>query len=180
MIVSRSDKDYEPLPLGLIPAICVNYFDLGWQRGYRDKPQHKVVLLFELEAKRNDGTRFLATKKYTASLGEKANLLKDLQSWRGVAFSAQELKGFDLDAIKGKPCQLNLVQIVKGNGDPYVVVDAILRPHRSWKPFTPETSPDFVPDWVLEALEQQIPHDIDPRYPDPSPGEEDYTDDLPF
>jgi hypothetical protein len=156
MIVSRPEKTFEPLPVGLEPAICINYFDLGLQRGFRGKTQHKVVLLFELETRKKDGSPFLASKKYTASLDEKANLLKDLQSWRGVAFTDQELKGFNLDSIKGKGCQLNLVPIRKADGDPSVVVDAIMRPRRDWKQFQVQTAPDYIPEWVLEAIDAQI------------------------
>lgn len=157
MIVSKPDKEYEPLPTGLQPAICINYFDLGFQRGYNNRPQHKVVLLFELEAKRTDGSRFLATKKYTATLGDKANLLKDLQSWRGVAFTTEELLGFDLNRIKGKPCQLNLVNTTKSNGENYALIDSVLPPPRNWQPFQTETGPDYIPEWVLEAMETQLP-----------------------
>lgn len=156
MIVSRPEKTFEPLPVGLEPAICINYFDLGLQRGFRGKTQHKVVLLFELETRKKDGSPFLASKKYTASLDEKANLLKDLQSWRGVAFTDAELKGFNLDAIKGKGCQLNLVSIRKADGDPYTVVDTIMRPRKDWKPFQVQTALDYIPDWILEAIDAQI------------------------
>jgi hypothetical protein len=181
MIVSR-DHEYEQLPMGLQPAVCVTYYDIGYQRGYNDKPQHKVVILFELEAKRQDGTRFTATKKYTATLGEKANLLKDLQSWRGVAFTADELKGFNLDNIKGKRCQLNMVSIVKGNGDPSVIIDSVLPPPRAWQGFIPETAPDYVPEWVLEALEAQLPPPDGRRRGAAPQGvpDDDFTDDIPF
>lgn len=179
MIVSRPEKEYEPLPLGLQPAVCVTYYDLGFQRGYMDKPQHKVVLLFELEARRQDGSRFIATKKYTASLGEKANLLKDLQSWRGVAFTADELRGFNLDQIKGKPCQLNLVSITKGNGDPYTVVDSILPRPRGWDAFIPETAADYVPEWVAEAIEAQLPAPAQRHAAAPAAADG-YDDDIPF
>ena len=156
MIVSRPEKTFEPLPVGLEPAICINYFDLGLQRGFRGKTQHKVVLLFELETRKKDGSPFLASKKYTASLEEKANLLKDLQSWRGVAFTDAELKGFDLNAVKGKGCQLNLVSIRKADGDPSVVVDVIMRPRKDWKPFQVKTAPDYIPDWILEVIDAQL------------------------
>lgn len=179
MIVSKPDKEYEPLPLGLQPAICINYYDLGYQRGYNNRSQHKLVLLFELEAKRTDGSRFLATKKYTASLGDKATLLKDLQSWRGVAFTVEELKGFDLERIRGKACQLNMVSIVKGNGDPYAVVDSVLPPPRGWQAFQTETAPDYIPEWVLEAMEAQLPPPDQNRRLQALAGE-DFPDDIPF
>lgn len=157
MIVSKNPVDYEPLPTGLQPAICIAVYDLGLQKGYMDKIQHKLVILWELEARREtDGERFLATKKYTACLDERATLTADLQSWRGRAFTPEELQGFDMDKILVKPCQLNLVQVTKTNGDPFVEVAAVLPPLRGWPGFTPETDPGFVPAWVATAIAQQL------------------------
>jgi len=167
LIVSKSDKEYEPYPVGLVPAICMNYFDVGLQHGYNGKVQHKLVVLWELEARRSDGKHFTVTKKYTACLEEKANLTKDLVSWRGVAFTAAELRGFNLDAIKGKPCLLNLVQKSKQNGDPFVEVSAIARADRSWRPFQVETAPDYIPDWVAGLIESQL------KRPAPDPARRD-------
>lgn len=156
MIVSRSPTEYEPLPVGVIPAVCVTYYDCGIQRGFQGKLQHKVVILWEMDARRTDGARFLATKSYTASLSEKANLTADLQSWRGRAFTPAELDGFDLDSIVGKPCQLNLVQITKANGEPFVEVATVLRAPKGWAPFSLETAPDFIPAWVATMIANQI------------------------
>jgi len=157
MIVSKNPVEYELLPNGLQPAVCVAVFDLGLQKGYMDKVQHKLAIMWELEARREtDGEHFLATKKYTACLEERANLTADLQSWRGKAFSPEELLGFDLDKILGKPCQLNLVQVTKTNGDPFVEVSAVLPPPRGWAAFVPETDPGFVPAWVATAIAQQL------------------------
>jgi len=156
MIVKRESTEYEPLPTGVIPAVCVRYYDCGIQHGYQGKLQHKVVLLWELDARRTDGVRFLATKTYTAILSEKANLTADLQSWRGRAFTDDELQGFELDNIVGKPCQLNLVQIAKANGDPFVEVQTVLRPTKGWVPIVTETAPDFIPPWVATMIANQV------------------------
>ena len=55
VIVSDNGGEFEPIPTGLYRALCVNYFDIGYQRGYRapgedeKPPVHKVVLLWEIE-----------------------------------------------------------------------------------------------------------------------------------
>jgi hypothetical protein len=156
MIVSRAPSEYEPLPIGVIPAVCVTYFDCGIQIGFQGKHQHKVVILWELDARKTDGSRFLATKSYTASLSEKANLTADLQSWRGRAFTDAELEGFNLDNIVGKPCQLNLVQGTKGNGDNFVGIQTVMLAPRGWKAFAVETAPDYVPEFVKKMIDSQL------------------------
>ena len=46
---------------------------------------------------------------YTNSLGEKANLRRDLEGWRGRAFTDDELQRFNLTTILGVPCMLTIV-----------------------------------------------------------------------
>ena len=48
-----------------------------------------------------DGRPFVVSKTYTASLFEMAALRKDLQSWRGMSFTEEELKGFDITKLLG-------------------------------------------------------------------------------
>lgn len=63
-------------------------------------------------------------KEYTLSLAEKANLRKDLQSWRGKAFSDDEAEAFDITKLLGVPCMLNIIH-VQGKKDPTKTYQAI-------------------------------------------------------
>ena len=56
-----------------------------------------------------DGRPFSISKEYTASIGEKANLRKDLEAWRGRPFSSEELRNFSLENVLGAPCLLGVV-----------------------------------------------------------------------
>lgn len=49
------------------------------------------------------------SKTYTLSLNEKANLRKMLASWRGVDFTEEQAKSFDVTKLLGVPCMLNLI-----------------------------------------------------------------------
>ena len=51
---------------------------------------------------------------YTASLSEKANLRRDLEGWRGRAFTQEELLGFDVFNVLGTHCQVNVIHNDKG------------------------------------------------------------------
>ena len=84
------------------------------------KFQHKIIIGFELNQRiKTEGEykdrRFVVSKRYTLSLSEKSNLFKDLTSWRGKAFTDDELKGFDLDNIIGANCLLNLTENESGD-----------------------------------------------------------------
>jgi hypothetical protein len=63
-------------------------------------------------------------KEYTLSLADKANLRKDLQSWRGKAFTDEEAEAFDITKLLGVPCMLNVIH-VQGKKDPTKTYQAI-------------------------------------------------------
>ena len=114
--------DFEQPPVGTHPARCVRIIDIGTQKGeYQGKATFKrqVVIAWELSNElmtEGDyaGKPFMVSRFYTASLGEKANLRKDLVSWRGKEFSDQELTGFDPRNILDKGCMVSLIENDKG------------------------------------------------------------------
>lgn len=132
MIVKK--KMFDPPPEGLHRAVCVDMVNLGWVEtafGLKEKCQ----LVFELDCLTKDGKPFLAMKKYTASLHEKSVLHKDLKSWRGRAFTREELSGFNLEVVVGVPCQV-LIQHNENDGVVYGNITTILKadPERALAP----------------------------------------------
>lgn len=112
---------FTPAPVGTHVARCVKLIDLGTQHGeYKGEPtrRNQVLVTWELpqEIIEIDGKSVPQTtsKFYTNSLGEKANLRRDLEGWRGRAFSESELERFDLEAVLGKPCLLTIVGAENG------------------------------------------------------------------
>lgn len=111
-------KTFTPAPAGVHQAVCVDVIDKGildvtWQG--KTKKQHKVDVAWQIDELRDDGKRFLVYKRYTLSLSEKANLRKDLESWRGRQFTRDEEMGFDVETVIGANCLLNVQH--KASGD---------------------------------------------------------------
>lgn len=106
-------SDFEQPPVGTFLAICYKLIDIGTQHGeYQGQPtaRRQVVIGWELPSElMADGQPFVVSQFYTASLNEKAKLRHDLEAWRGRAFTEEEMKGFDLRSIAGKPCMLSLI-----------------------------------------------------------------------
>lgn len=107
---------FTPAPVGTHAARCVKLIDLGTQHGeYKGQPtrRNQVLVVWELpdETIEIEGEQkpITTSKFYTNSLGEKANLRRDLEGWRGKTFSEDELRRFDLENILGKPCLLTIV-----------------------------------------------------------------------
>lgn len=183
IMVKDNGGDFEEIPTGVHRAVCINVYDVGVQPGFQGgPPAHKVVILWELEPKDSKGRRFQITKIYTLSIGDKSNLGNDLASWRGRPFTAGERQGFDLDAIKGKPCQVNVVAGAKpgktkvGSVLPAARDQATGRATNHW---APETKPDYVPNFVQKMMDDQIIQMPKRQVVEVVSGDG-FTDDIPF
>jgi hypothetical protein len=95
-------------------ATCIRVIDIGTSENVyegRVTSRRQSIIVWELPNQLDEkGLPLTVSKFYTASLGEKANLRKDLESWRGRKFTAKELEGFNVANIIGKPCLLNLIE----------------------------------------------------------------------
>jgi hypothetical protein len=76
------------------------------------------------DLKTDEGKPLIQTRNYTLSLGEKASLRKDLESWRGKSFTDDELRGFDLTNLLDKWCMIT-VQHRESNGKTYADAVAV-------------------------------------------------------
>lgn len=119
--------DFTPVPEGTHMAICNMVIDLGLQETtYMGAPsiKHQCFIRWELpherlewqdqDGKMQEGPMVIG-KTYTVSLNEKANLRKDLEAWRGRAFTSDELDGFDLFKLLGVGCQVTVTHRQKEN-----------------------------------------------------------------
>jgi len=129
LIISASGggnfPERKPLEAGAYAAVCDMIVDLGVQPspGGQFAPKRSVMLRFQIPSERVEITRDGQTKSLPAvisrtlglSLNEKATLRQLLQSWRGRAFTPEELKAFDLGKVVGKPAFINVTHAVKGD-----------------------------------------------------------------
>lgn len=118
--VSDSGGSYSLVQEGSHLARCVQVIDLGHQENKQfNKVQPKILIGWELpeeceQDEEGDLRPALIWSRLTASLNEKSNLRKLLESWRGRQFSPEELQGFDLKALLGIPCILSVVHSEDG------------------------------------------------------------------
>lgn len=110
--------DFQQAPTGNHLARCVRIYDLGTQREeYEGKVsvREKLIVTWELPNEpMDDGKPFIVSRFYTNSLSSKATLRADLENWRGKTFTNEELGGFDLNSIVGKPCMISVVHTDAG------------------------------------------------------------------
>lgn len=164
-------QTFEPIAEGVHIARCIGLIDLGMQYSEKfDKTSHKALIMWELpdETYEQDGETKcrVLSKEYTLSLHEKSSLTKALEAWRGKKFTEEELKGFDLNNILGKPCQIQIIHTQKGDNT-YANIASIMALPKGMKVENPATtivydldSPTaatdiiLLPEWIQNKIKQ--------------------------
>ena len=130
-VATKPASNYTPPPAGMHIARCYRLIDLGTQpKSYQGKPTgeaRKIMASWELlgEDRMDDGKPFTISKSWFLSMHEKASLRKDLESWRGKPFTAEEEHSFDVSKLLGAYCLLNVVQETGADGNNYTQIKAI-------------------------------------------------------
>lgn len=108
--------NFEQTPAGTFMARCYRFIDLGSHeqtfQGESKGLKRLVMIGFELAGENmEDGRPFTIHKRYTWSTHEKANMRKDLESWRGMKFNDSDFGpgGFDVRNLLGVPATLTIV-----------------------------------------------------------------------
>lgn len=191
-LIMKNDGDFELAPEGTHIATCYTIVDLGYQKttyNGQEKVKPQVLIGWELtDEKMQDGRPFVASKVYNAFFSSKANLRKDLESWRGKKFTEEELEGFDISKLCGVPCQIT---ITHSDGErTYANVSAVTGLPKSVK--APDLENEKVvysdnddiafqklPEWIQKKIKNQVTEDQESENPAPQ-NTDDFDDDLPF
>jgi hypothetical protein len=211
MAITASDtggKDFKKVPAGCHFAICNMVVDLGIQETtYKGqaKSMHKVYLRWEVPDERvtyeKDGREIEGPcsigNMYTLSLSQKALLRRDLENWRGVPFTEQELRGFDITSIAGKCCQI-MVQHNSQGGKTYANITGVMGVSREQKEraraaksevgvvvFSLDDSDDAtyekLPNWLKEKIADRVMPQTPKTANAAAPAGSDFEDDdIPF
>jgi hypothetical protein len=213
---SGGGSSFTPVPPGLHMARCYRIVDLGTQKTTFNgelKHQHKIMLQFEVHGEDDKGAPLVTpkgepmsiSKNYTLSLSDKATLRADLQAWRGEAFNAEELRGFDIRKVLGKWAMIAVGTAVGKDGKTYtnilnlnpvpkVLKDTLPVPHNPAAIFS-ITNPDMdlfnsfsnslrekisaSPEW--QSRGGDVPNQSAKAQKQPaSSGFDDMDDDIPF
>lgn len=175
--------DYKRLSPGSHIAVCDLIADLGIQESNFGSKQ-QIYIRYEVPAERveyeKDGKRIespvVIGKTYTLSMHAKANLRKDLESWRGRKFTDEEAENFDISSLLGKPCMLSIVENFK-DGKIYSNIEAISGlPKGTTKPKNENLLICYdgsnvetlkaLPEWLQKKIKDQIPQKEEQQYDD--------------
>lgn len=199
----------ELIQAGNYVARCYSMIHVGTNKENiqgQDKILNKVRLTWELPTElrifnEEKGEQpMVISKEYTLSMHEKANLRKDLESWRGLGFTEDQAKSFDITKLLGVTCMLNIIHRVANNGNTYANISNVSTVPKGlecpaqinenyefnytdkFKIEAIEAFPDFIKDKIKTSLEYKSI--VDPAHTEDmienEHGEIIKEDDLPF
>jgi hypothetical protein len=122
----KQNTIYANPPEGLHHAVCCDVVDLGEQpTAWGPKP--KIEIRWQLdEVNPETQKRFEVRARFTNSLHEKARLRQTLETWRGRRFTADELRGWDLEKLLGANCQVQIEHAPGDEGRVWANVNAVV------------------------------------------------------
>lgn len=197
----KTTANFGIVPAGNHVAICNAVVDLGVQPGsgiYPD-PKHQVYIRFELPTERvkyqRDGVDVEGPmsigRTFTASMSEKANLRKFIESWFGKKFTSDDAAAdFDHSKLLGRFCLLNVTHTEKGqnvyanisNATPIPKGMSAEYPQHNQSLCYSLDEPDLetfnaLPEWLQKKINDRV---IDEPAPAHAGVDEEFNDDIPF
>ncbi len=200
-IAKEKGGNFTPAPQGTHLAKSFGVISLGTQHNQNFADAFKIMIMWELpnETVMIDGkpAPMVVNKEYSLSLSQKANLRRDLESWRGRAFTPQELDGFAVEKILGKDCMLTIAHQQTAKGSVYAKITSVSAPLKG-APSLPQFHKNVhfeiehgendvfkaLPEWIrkkIQASEEWNPTvDKEEHAPEAGASSSDAMEEVPF
>lgn len=121
---------FSPHPEGQFPMVCVDVVDLGLKieqfPGQPAREVPKVALVFVSGERQEDESLMLVTSEMTLSAGEKANLRKFLEHWRGKSYSDDQVrKGLPVTKLHSQAALVSVEHVLTRANRTFAKISAI-------------------------------------------------------
>lgn len=178
---TNESKPRELIPAGNYIARCYKMIHIGTVETLymgQTKQQNKVRIGFELPLElkvfkpENGEQPLVIEKEYTLSMYDKSTLRKDLASWRGKQFTDAEAEKFDITALIGKACMLNIIHtpskkdpskmyeqiasispMAKGTTCPDQINPTFILSYDDWSDERFKSLPEFIRKQMIDSIE---------------------------
>lgn len=135
MSIKVPNQERELLPPGNHLGRCYSMVHLGTipnNYGSETKLQNRVVIAWELPTLTftTDDERELSSvisQEFTLTMGERGNLRKMIESWRGKQLTPAEADDFDLTKLLGAPCMINIIHKASAQGNTYATIASVTK-----------------------------------------------------
>lgn len=146
VIAKNNDAKFIPHPDGQFVAQCVDVIDLGEKvADFPNTPKylaHVCAIVFRTGATNEDtGEVIDIAREFTVSMGEKSNMRKFLESWRGKAYTTEEADaGVPVDKLCGNHALIQVEHKKSGKGRTYAFINTAVA--------VPKQMRDKLPDYL--------------------------------
>jgi hypothetical protein len=125
-----SESKFRPHPEGQHIGVCVDVVDLGLK--VQDFPgtdpylAATCALVFRTGERNEETGEYIdIAREFTVSMGDRANLRKFLEQWRGRPYTKDDIdKGVPLHKLDGQPAMLSISHKVSGKNRTYANITA--------------------------------------------------------
>ena len=188
------------IPEGTYTGVCIMVIDCGVHKiEFSGETSYKRQIYLRWELPKviipegdYQGERACVGRRYTFSMHKKANLRRDLETWRGRPFTDEAANQFDFDSLIGKSCTLQIFTNDKG----YSNINLITPSSETIEPstrliFDTENPYNYeeLPEWVKKKINmpsetsRQAAHeyaDVISQQVAQEEEEDDFNDSIPF
>lgn len=139
IFAEQNSTTREPIEAGLHLARCYKMLEVGTVQEnmvINGKPTIKTLKKVRIGWEFPELTKVFDEAKgpqplvldneYTLSMGDKANLRKMLESWRGAPYTDEQAVRVDITKLLGQPCMINLTHKKAQNGKTYEVIASVV------------------------------------------------------
>ena len=195
LVARGSNAQYQSHPEGQFVGQCVDVIDLGDKveefPGTPKKLVPKCALVYRTGERNSETGEYIdIAREFTISMGDKSNLRKYLEQWRGKPYSAEVVaQGVPLHKLTGQHGLLTVAHKTSGQGRTYAnIVSCVGIPkqmanavesYSDYKraDYWAQRKADYAAAAQAFRAANAAPPDDDEGYPAPI---DDITDDLPF
>lgn len=194
IVAKGQDSKFKPHPEGQFVAQCVDAINLGESvEQFPGKPEKlvpKCALVFRTGEKNLESGELIDMgQEFTVSMGEKANLRKTLESWRGKPYTEQQIdEGVPIHKLAGNWALITVAQKRSRNDRLYAFVQSVVGVPAAMRNSLP-TFPEYKrgefwetrkKEYAEAASKFRAAHAAPPSDEDEFPGAVEGEDDLPF
>ena len=112
-VIATGGNGEEPIPAGTYKAVCYAVVDTGTpQEGGKYPPKRQFVVLWEIPTERmeyeSEDVPRVVSRTFNNTTHEQGKLRPFLETWRGQAFTSEEIDEFDMKNIIRANCLLQI------------------------------------------------------------------------
>lgn len=141
---------------GQFAARCVDVVDFGDKveqfPGNPERLVHKVGIVFRTGEVNPDTNEYIdVMREFTVSMGDKANLRRFLEDWRGKSYTNDEVEqGAPLHKLVGVSCLITVEHKTSGSGRTYANIKGIAPLPKQMAAAAPATDGYTRPEYLTE------------------------------